>query len=89
MEKLYLENIGFTKPTIVRKDNMKVETVGLCVEDLVETWRRCFLIPSGTIYLICKERDMIAISKSVMSSAKSVKELLSENGVKCVVEEEE
>lgn len=95
MTNLYLESIGFVKPTIVKRDNNgkieRIESIGLDIASLVAFWRRCFDLDEylfEKITLHCKSKDFNAIGRRPMEQYSSVRELLAEHGVECVVDDE-
>lgn len=95
MADLYLERIGFARPTIVKRDNNgeieRLESIGLDMASLVAFWRRCFDL-NGLLFekitLHCKSKDFNAMGGRAMASCRSVRELLAEQGVECVVDDE-
>ena len=95
MTDLYLERIGFINPTIVKRDNNgkieRLESIGLDMASLVAFWRRCFDL-NGLLFekitLHCKSKDFNAIGRRPIPQCLSVRELLSEQGVECVVDDE-
>ena len=95
MADLYLERIGFTNPTIVERDNNgkieRLESVGLDIASLVAFWRKCFDLDGlffEKITLHCKSKDFNAISQRTLATCRNVRELLAEQGVKCVIDDE-
>lgn len=95
MADLYLERIGLTNQTIVERDNNgkieRLESVGLDMASLVAFWRRCFDLDElffEKITLHCKSKDFNAMGGRVMAQCRSVRELLAEHGVECVVDDE-
>ena len=95
MADLYLESIGLINPTIVKRDNNgeieRLESVGLDIASLVAFWRRCFDL-NGLLFekitLHCKSKDFNAMGGRAMAQCRSVRELLSEQGVECVIDDE-
>lgn len=95
MTDLYLESIGLINPTIVKRDNNgeieRLESVGLDIASLVAFWRRCFDL-NGLLFekitLHCKSKDFNAMGGRAMAQCRSVRELLSEQGVECVIDDE-
>ena len=95
MTDLYLERIGFIKPTIVERDNNgeieRLESIGLDMASLVAFWRRCFDL-NGILFekitLHCKSKDFNAMGGRQLSTCRNVRELLAEQGVECVVDDE-
>lgn len=95
MADLYLERIGLINPTIVERDNNgkieRLESRGLDMASLVAFWRRCFDL-NGPLFekiiLHCKSKDFNAMGGRAMASCRSVRELLAEQGVECVVDDE-
>lgn len=95
MADLYLERIGFTRPTIVKRDNNgeieRLESVGLDIASLVAFWRRCFDL-NGLLFekitLHCKSKDFNAMGQRTLATRRSVRELLAEQGVECVIDDE-
>lgn len=95
MTDLYLESIGFINPTIVKRDNNgkieRLESVGLDMASLVAFWRRCFDL-NGLLFekitLHCKSKDFNAMGQRALAMCRSVRELLSEQGVECVIDDE-
>lgn len=95
MTDLYLESIGLINPTIVKRDNNgeieRLESVGLDIASLVAFWRRCFDL-NGLLFekitLHCKSKDFNAMGGRAMVQCRSVRELLSEQGVECVIDDE-
>ena len=92
---LYLERIGFVNPTIVKRDNNgkieRLESVGLDMASLVAFWRRCFDLDwllFEKITLHCKSKDFNAMGQRTLATVRSVKELLAEQGVECVIDDE-
>ena len=89
MIKLYLESIGLIHPTRVSYDNQVVQTYRLLPRDLVAVWKKCFNLNPGIgeyIYLICPDKEYYAMDQKTLASTKSMKELLEEQGVKCVLQ---
>lgn len=95
MTDLYLRSIGLINPTIVERDNNgkieRLESVGLDMASLVAFWRRCFDL-NGILFekitLHCKSKDFNAMGGRTLATCRSVRELLSEQGVECVVDDE-
>lgn len=95
MTDLYLERIGFARPTIVKRDNNgeieQLESIGLDMASLVAFWRRCFDL-NGLLFekitLHCKTKDFYAMGQRTLATRRSVRELLAEQGVECVVDDE-
>lgn len=95
MADLYLERIGLVNPTIVERDNNgkieRLESRGLDMASLVAFWRRCFDL-NGHLFekitLHCKSKDFNAMGGRAMAQCRSVRELLSEQGVECVIDDE-
>ena len=95
MTDLYLESIGFINPTIVKRDNNgkieRLESVGLDMASLVAFWRRCFDL-NGLLFekitLHCKSKDFNAMGQRTLATVRSVRELLAEQGVECVIDDE-
>lgn len=95
MADLYLERIGFINPTIVERDNNgkieRLESVGLDMVSLVAFWRRCFDL-NGLLFekitLHCKSKDFNAMGQRTLATVRSVRELLAEQGVECVIDDE-
>lgn len=95
MADLYLERIGFARPTIVKRDNdgeiERLESVGLDMASLVAFWRRCFDL-NGLLFekitLHCKSKDFNAMGQRTLATVRSVRELLAEQGVECVIDDE-
>lgn len=94
MADLYLERIGLTNPTIVKRDNNgkieRRESVGLDMASLVAFWRRCFDLNGPffeKIALHCKSKDFNAMGQRALATCRSVKELLAEQGVECVIDD--
>ena len=95
MADLYLERIGFINPTIVKRDNNgkieRLESVGLDIVSLVAFWRKCFDLDGllfEKITLHCKSKDFNAIGRRPIPQCLSVRELLAEQGVECVIDDE-
>lgn len=95
MTDLYLERIGLINPTIVKRDNNgkieRLESRGLDMASLVAFWRRCFDL-NGLLFekitLHCKSKDFNAIGQRALATVRSVRELLAEQGVECVIDDE-
>lgn len=95
MTDLYLESIGLINPTIVKRDNNgeieRLESVGLDMASLVAFWRRCFDL-NGLLFekitLHCKSKDFNAMGQRTLATCRSVRELLAEQGVECVIDDE-
>ena len=95
MADLYLERIGFVNPTIVERDNNgkieRIESRGLDMASLVAFWRRCFDL-NGLLFekitLHCKSKDFNAMGGRALATVRSVRELLAEQGVECVIDDE-
>lgn len=95
MTDLYLERIGFVNPTIVKRDNNgkieRLESVGLDIVSLVAFGRRCFDL-NGLLFekitLHCKSKDFNAMGGRTLATVRSVRELLAEQGVECVIDDE-
>lgn len=95
MADLYLERIGLARPTIVKRDNdgeiERLESVGLDIASLVAFWRRCFDL-NGLLFekitLHCKSKDFNAMGQRTLATCRSVRELLAEQGVECVIDDE-
>ena len=95
MTDLYLERIGLVNPTIVERDNNgkieRLESVGLDIVSLVAFWRKCFDLDGllfEKITLHCKSKDFNAIGRRPIPQCLSVRELLAEQGVECVIDDE-
>ena len=95
MADLYLERIGLARPTIVKRDNNgkieRLESVGLDMASLVAFWRRCFDLDGllfEKITLHCKSKDFNAMGQRTLATVRSVRELLAEQGVECVIDDE-
>ena len=95
MTDLYLERIGFVNPTIVKRDNNgkieRLESRGLDMASLVAFWRKCFDLDGllfEKITLHCKSKDFNAIGRRPIPQCLSVRELLAEQGVECVIDDE-
>ena len=95
MADLYLERIGFVNPTIVERDNNgkieRLESRGLDMANLVAFWRRCFDLDGllfEKITLHCKSKDFNAMGQRMLATVRSVRELLAEQGVECVIDDE-
>lgn len=95
MADLYLERIGLARPTIVERDNNgeieRLESIGLDIASLVAFWRRCFDLGGllfEKIILHCKSKDFNAIGGRTLATVRSVRELLAEQGVECVIDDE-
>lgn len=95
MTDLYLESIGLINPTIVERDNNgkieRLESRGLDMASLVAFWRKCFDLNDPLfvkITLHCKSKDFNAMGGRALASCRSVRELLAEQGVECVVDDE-
>ena len=95
MTDLYLERIGLVNPTIVERDNNgkieRLESRGLDIASLVAFWRRCFDL-NGHLFekitLHCKSKDFNAMGQRALATVRSVRELLAEQGVECVIDDE-
>ena len=95
MADLYLERIGLVNPTIVERDNNgkieRLESRGLDMASLVAFWRRCFDL-NGLLFekitLHCKSKDFNAMGQRTLATVRSVRELLAEQGVECVIDDE-
>ena len=95
MTDLYLESIGFINPTVVERDNNgkieRLESRGLDMASLVAFWRRCFDL-NGLLFekitLHCKSKDFNAMGQRALATVRSVRELLAEQGVECVIDDE-
>lgn len=95
MTDLYLESIGLINPTIVKRDNNgkieRLESIGLDIASLVVFWRRCFDL-NGLLFekitLHCKSKDFNAMGQRTLATCRSVRELLAEQGVECVIDDE-
>jgi hypothetical protein len=87
--------LGLQNPTIVKRDNNgkieRLESIGLDIAGLVAFWRRCFDL-SGLLFekitLHCKLKDFNAMGQRTLATCCSVRELLAEQGVKCVIDDE-
>ena len=95
MADLYLERIGLARPTIVERDNNgkieRLESRGLDMASLVAFWRRCFDLDGlffEKITLHCKSKDFNAMGGRTLATVRSVRELLAEQGVECVIDDE-
>lgn len=95
MADLYLERIGFVNPTIVERDNNgkieRLESRGLDMASLVAFWRKCFDLDGllfEKITLHCKSKDFNAMGGRTLATVRSVRELLAEQGVECVIDDE-
>lgn len=95
MTDLYLERIGLVNPTIVERDNNgkieRLESRGLDMVSLVAFWRKCFDLDGllfEKITLHCKSKDFNAIGRRPIPQCLSVRELLAEQGVECVIDDE-
>ena len=95
MADLYLERIGLARPTIVKRDNNgkveRLESRGLDIVSLVAFWRKCFDLDGllfEKITLHCKSKDFNAIGRRPIPQCLSVRELLAEQGVECVIDDE-
>lgn len=95
MTDLYLERIELARPTIVKRDNNgkieRLESVGLDMVSLVAFWRRCFDL-NGLLFekitLHCKSKDFNAMGGRTLATCRSVREILAEQGVECVIDDE-
>ena len=95
MTDLYLERIGLINQTIVKRDNNgkieRLESRGLDMASLVAFWRRCFDL-NGLLFekitLHCKTKDFYAMGQRALATCRSVRELLAEQGVECVIDDE-
>lgn len=95
MTDLYLESIGLINPTIVERDNNgkieRLESIGLDMASLVAFWRRCFDL-NGLLFekitLHCKSKDFNAMGQRTLATVCSVRELLAEQDVECVIDDE-
>lgn len=92
---LYLESIGLINPTIVERDNNgkieRLESRGLDIASLVAFWRKCFDLDKPLfekIILHCKSKDFNAIGQRTLATRRSVRDLLAEQGVECVIDDE-
>ena len=92
---LYLERIGLIKPTIVKRNNNgeieRLESIGLDIASLVAFWRKCFDLDGllfEKITLHCKSKDFNAMGGRTLATVRSVRELLAEQGVECVIDDE-
>ena len=92
---LYLERIGLIKPTIVKRNNNgeieRLESIGLDIASLVAFWRKCFDLNEPLfekIILHCKSKDFNEISQRTATTSRSVRELLAEQGVECIIDDE-
>lgn len=95
MTDLYLESIGLINPTVVERDNNgkieRLESRGLDMVSLVAFWRRCFDLYDHLfekITLHCKSKDFNAMGQRTLATCRSVRELLAEQGVECVIDDE-
>ena len=95
MTDLYLERIGLVNPTIVERDNNgkieRLESRGLDMASLVSFWRKCFDLDGllfEKITLHCKSKDFNAMGQRTLATVRSVRELLAEQGVECVIDDE-
>lgn len=95
MADLYLERIGLVNPTIVERDNNgkieRLESRGLDMASLVAFWRKCFDLDGllfEKIILHCKSKDFNAMGGRALATVRSVRELLAEQGVECVIDDE-
>ena len=95
MADLYLERIGLARPTIVLRNNdgeiERLESRGLDIASLVAFWRKCFDLDGllfEKITLHCKSKDFNAIGRRPIPQCLSVRELLAEQGVECVIDDE-
>ena len=95
MADLYLERIGLVNPTIVERDNNgkieRLESRGLDMANLVAFWRKCFDLDGllfEKIILHCKSKDFNAMGGRALATVRSVRELLAEQGVECVIDDE-
>ena len=95
MTDLYLERIGLVNPTIVKRDNNgkieRLESVGLDIVSLVAFWRKCFDLDGllfEKITLHCKSKDFNAMGQRTLTTVRSVRELLAEQGVECIIDDE-
>ena len=95
MADLYLERIGLVNPTIVERDNNgkieRIESRGLDMASLVAFWRKCFDLDGllfEKITLHCKSKDFNAMGGRALAPCRSVRELLAEQGVECVIDDE-
>lgn len=95
MADLYLERIGLARPTIVLRNNdgeiERLESIGLDMASLVAFWRKCFDLDGllfEKITLHCKSKDFNAMGGRTLATVRSVRELLAEQGVECVIDDE-
>lgn len=95
MTDLYLKRIGLINPTVVERDNNgkieRLESIGLDVASLVAFWRKCFDLDGllfEKITLHCKSKDFNAIGQRTLATCHSVRELLAEQDVECVIDDE-
>ena len=92
---LYLKSIGLINPTVVERENNgkieRLESRGLDMASLVAFWRKCFDL-NGLLFekiiLHCKSKDFNAMGGRTLATCRSVRELLAEQGVECVVDDE-
>ena len=92
---LKLISIGLEEPTVVECEiNDKIERVesrGLDIASLVAFWRKCFDLDGllfEKITLHCKSKAFNAMGQRTLATVRSVRELLAEQGVECVIDDE-
>lgn len=80
-EWISLKQIGLTSPTVVEYNNKTLVTVGLVIEDLVNTWRNSFNLHDCIIRLITDKSTIDMLSKKLLPSMESITDLLAEYDV--------
>lgn len=84
MKEIYIEQIGFMRPTIVRFENKTIISIGLSITDMCRFWREEFEIYDNKVLLIFeKEKEFRPIWQRTLATSKSVQELFNEQGFIC------
>ena len=84
MKEVYIEQLGYARPTIVRYGNKTIISVNLSINELCQFWRQEFEIYDDKVLLVFeKEREMRYINQKTLASTKTTKELFYEQGFIC------
>ena len=84
MEEVYIEQLGYARPTIVRYDNKTIISVNLSISELCQFWRQEFELYDNKVLLVFeKEREMRYINQKSLASIKTTRELFAEQGFVC------
>ena len=84
METLYIEQIGFMRPTIVRYGNKTIISTGLNVKDLCKFWRQELeLYDKNYTLIFLSAKEFRGAGQRTLHGTKTLIEIFAENGFKC------